>query len=221
MNEPKKKNHAKTVLYIVIFTILYGIISFTVRKVTSPASEAGSMMQVNEQMAREIETAKSEATKDKSASEILREKSTQKMNETLDSASSPKKKKSEAAAIFLGAYFLNTQARPAYCQSLGVSIDSFTTAYRKRHADLLPIAKASIEERLRESGSHHDMDDYARSISPSLNQAVSLDMKDLSFKWKMTEKEACGVLEAKAYEIVDLMDLRKAMPKVTGILAEG
>ncbi len=185
-----------------------------------------SQSQANQKMADEINTklsdniasAQAQATKDKTASEILIEKNSIKSKEQIDAQTTTSRKLYIASNQFFGAYLLNTLTRPEYCSSLGAPINSFVEAYKKKNRQLFLIAEKVQTQFTKENGKQYGADKMYEAILPSLQKFVVQNMKDLSAQSGMTEKQVCLLFQNNALPIADEMDIKKKMPQVADVL---
>ena len=168
-----------------------------------------------------IQTAQREATPDKSATEILMQQSQDDVATELKGLATDKEKRVAASNMFFGAYFLNIRTRSEYCRTLGVSIPTFVTAYKRKHRDLFAAAERYQIEDFREHGYRYDIDKLYKMMQPSMDKVIALDMEDIASTLHVSEREACSLFEQNADAVVDEMDLRKRMPEVAQILLAG
>ena len=185
---------------------------------SSSMQEAGAVASADADKA--IRTAQTQATPDKTATEVLLEKSREDMAAALNESATDKKKLISASNFFFGAYFMNTRSRPEYCASFGVNIGSFAAAYKAKHKDLFMAAEKLQIDDFREHGYTYDFEQFYRMMSPSLEKYLAQDMKDTSATLKASKREICESFEQNAAEWVNELDYRKRAPEIAQLLLQ-
>jgi hypothetical protein len=90
-----------------------------------------------------------------------------------------------AATIFLGYYWMNDRARPAYCKQLGVDIAPFVIRFDATNREAAARAKALIK---RISVSE---DEYYAMAAPELAKGSQHDMEDAAASDRITTRQVC------------------------------
>lgn len=150
----------------------------------------------------------------KSASEALAENMQKRAAEELNK-SEGRNKQNIAAAQFFGFYFINTRARPEYCDSLGVAIPSFVKEFDKLNKRQLMAARQILETSL-----NPGEEKLYQNIKTSIFKTVVFGIKDQAKQYKMTESQFCEATEANAKEIARLFTFDIMLPAQSKVLLE-
>jgi hypothetical protein len=208
-------------IYIIAGAVGFGAVNLIKNVYYSDRPEKAAK-KVNKEFGNEIELAKEKASPDKLASEILKEKFSKLAEKKLSEETSLKKKLSSAGDYFSGAYVLNVRGRPAYCASLGVSMDNFVSSYKQQNKKIFEIVK---EIKIQEATEHKlskpvDNDMLYKMLKPTVDKMVLLDMEDTAKILNVSKKEACHLLEQNHKTMAEELDFRKQAPKIAQLLLE-
>jgi hypothetical protein len=168
--------------------------------------------------AQEIESAQEHATANRSASDILQERSSTAVAAILNSAKTADEKYFAASNLFFGAYFLNTRTRAEYCTARGVDIGRFVAAYEQINRDVFVSAEKYQIEDFKGHGYAYDIDKFYEMMSPALKKYVAQDMSDLARTSKASETEVCESLEEDSASWAEALDYRKLAPDIAQVL---
>lgn len=108
-----------------------------------------------------------------------------------------------AAGIVLGAYFLNTRARPEYCGQRGVDLRPFVDAYEEVHGVELARARAIFAE------AGVDPETLAPGLQREFVGMVEQDMKDFAAGAQVPLEKTCGLFNENAKLISQAIELPK------------
>lgn len=150
----------------------------------------------------------------KSASEALAENMQKRAAEELNK-SEGRNKQHTAAAQFFGFYFINTRARPEYCDSLGVAIPSFVKEFDNLNKRQLIAARQILETSLNPGEER-----LYQNMKPSIFKTVVFGIKDQAKQYKMTERQFCEATEANAKEIARSFTFDIMLPAQSKLLLE-
>lgn len=100
-------------------------------------------------------------------------------------AASQRNQQIHAATIFLGYYWMNDRARPAYCKQLGVDIAPFVIRFDVSNREAAARAKALIK-RIPVSE-----DEYYAMAAPELAKGSQHDMEDAAASERITTRQVC------------------------------
>ncbi len=220
----KIKEISKTAFGKLIFVVVFVISFLAVKELKSQWFQSRSMQETSERGAanteQEIKAAQSQATTEKSTTEVLVEKSYKNAITTLNTSNTEKQKLTAASNFFFGAYFLNTRTRADYCASLGTPIKSFVNAYEQKHHQLFISAERIQILDFKEHGIPYDLDKFYKFVSPSTEKMIAQDMKDAASTLKISEREVCQSMEQNSIEWVNEMDYRKRAPEIAQVLLQ-
>lgn len=139
-------------------------------------------------------------------SEAIQQERIERSTEKLASETDEVKRKTLAADMFLGFFFVNARTRPEFCSEQGVNIQPFVNAFEDAHAN--EIAKArSIKAR-----ASVDEKKLYTLIQPQLRKTIVQNMNDIATSEKISLKEVCQRFSENADAIVQEMQLAKVHP---------
>ena len=128
--------------------------------------------------------------------------------ERLSKESDPKKRQQSAAAMFLGAYLLNTKERSEYCREQGVDIQIFETAYEKIHSQHLAKALSAL------SPLGIDQSTLYAATKKQLHESVSQDMEAIATNYHVSTKAVCDEFASNGEIIANEMNISKIQPGI-------
>jgi len=220
--DSKPTNKKKSLIGSVVAVIAFIVAFIVVKEFKSIWYESQSFKEasvsVTSEVEKEIQSAKSQATPEKSTTEILIEESQKKINSTLDNSATKKKKLVAASNMFFGAYFLNTRTRPEYCSKLGVNISEFVNEYKKVHHSLFVSAEKLQIMDFKENGRTYNIDKFYSLLSPAGRKVIAQVMKDTAAYLKTNEIGACQSFAQHPAEWAKEADLSKRAPELTQLL---
>jgi hypothetical protein len=108
---------------------------------------------------------------------------------------------STAADMFWGFYFMNTEARPAYCAQRGIDITPFVSAFKSAHVDELSKAEEIYKAEDR------DPKLLLPKWLPVFAGNVEQDMKDVTRAVQIPLEQACSLFNDRAKDIAALIQL--------------
>jgi hypothetical protein len=111
-----------------------------------------------------------------------------------------------AATIFLGYYWMNDRARPAYCKQLGVDIAPFVIRFDAANREAAARAKALIK-RIPMSE-----DEYYAMAAPELAKGSQHDMEDAAASDRMTTRQICEQIRDDPATVVGNLTYAKVNP---------
>lgn len=160
----------------------------------------------------EMETLRAEAKKrhpNLSDSEAMEAVAMERASERLSSTQSEDKRALTAASLFYGFYFVNTRARPEYCNGHGVDIAPFVRAFDAAHAEELDRARKIVSENGVDPATLYPM------MRDELGRTVAQDMQDTAKSIQGTATDACRVLNEQATQLAAAIvlppDVRQAL----------
>jgi hypothetical protein len=112
-----------------------------------------------------------------------------------------KERADSAASMFWGFYWLNTEARVAYCRQRGVDLAPFTTAFKAEHAAELARAKARF------AAAGVDPETNLPALLPQLSKMVDQDMRDVTAGAQVPLAQACDLFNQHAAKFVEFIQL--------------
>lgn len=220
----RMREMSKSVLGRVLFVVALVITFVVAREFKTQWFESRAMQEAGERATdkteQEIKSAQTDATLNKSATEILVDKAYRSAAAAVSSAKSTKEKLVSASDFFFGAYFLNTRTRAQHCASLGVQIKSFTIAYEEVHRELFVSAESIQVIDFKEHGRHYDIDKFYQLVAPSSTKFIAQEMRDVAAALNMSERDLCQSFEQNSADWVKEMDYRKRAPEIAQLLLQ-
>lgn len=180
--------------------------------VNKQAAETISVVEVDDAITQAM-TVVNKSIGGKSASENLKETIDKQSNDALVSLPEGREKLETAAGHFMGYYWGNTKIRPEYCASLGVIIPTFISEFDKINQRELVSAK-----RILANISKSDMEKTYKLMKPVALKTLKFAMKDQATQAKITVKEYCQIIEAKASLVVKSVQYSIDMPLQSKVL---
>jgi hypothetical protein len=114
-----------------------------------------------------------------------------------------------AAGIFFGAYYMNTRARPAYCQQRGVDLATFVAAYDQVHREELSHAR-KVFARI-----GIDPESMVPKIQSQFVSVIEQDMKDFAAGAQVPLDKTCEMFNQNAKMLAEAItvpaDVRLAL----------
>lgn len=115
-----------------------------------------------------------------------------------------------AAAMFLGFYWINTRTRPAFCQKYGVDITPFTSAFAEQHEPLLKRAHAVL------AGTPFNAEALDRDMYPQMMPSLAVMMQDnmqyIASTYKVTLLQVCEGFRTNGPALAADLYLEKSQP---------
>lgn len=119
----------------------------------------------------------------------------------LSQSSDTDQKNLRAAQMFYGFYYINTEARVAYCRERGTDIASFANRFQSNNRAELARAQAIYAKT---GGKPDDMLDMLR---PAFAKTIEQDMKDVTAGAGVPLEKACALFNEHAVELADYIKL--------------
>ncbi len=189
------KNAGITV--IVVVALVGGLALYEVMK--PPALREPSAAQIKTQ----VDTLKAEAAKQHpgmAQSDAMKEVATAQATELLKKGDAQTRART-AAGIFFGSYYMNTRARPAYCQQRGVNLAPFVAAFDRAHREELNRAREIF------LGAGIDPESMVPKIQSQFVSMVDQDMKDFAAGAQVAPESACDLFNQNSTIIAEAIQL--------------
>lgn len=189
------KNAGITV--IVVVALVGGLALYEAMK--PPALREPTAAQIKTQ----VDTLKAEAAKQHpgmAQSDAMKEVATAQATELLKKGDAQTRART-AASIFFGSYYMNTRARPAYCQQRGVNLAPFVAAFDRAHREELNRAR----EIFLDAGI--DPESMVPKIQNQFVSMVDQDMKDFAAGAQVAPESACDLFNQNSTIIAEAIQL--------------
>ena len=147
-------------------------------------------------------------------SEATRQEALSRSVATLNAETDPSKRRTTAAANFLGFYIVNTQERARYCREQGVDIAAFVTAFEQGHAKELAAARPIVAR----TGISEDK--LYGMLSAQLRKIVEQDIADIAKSANLSAQGACEFIATNGVALAAEMHVSKQHPQVFEILSQ-
>lgn len=106
-----------------------------------------------------------------------------------------------AAGIFFGAYYMNTRARPAYCQQRGVDLAPFVAAFDRAHREELARAREIFVS------DGIDPESMVPKIQDQFVAMIDQDMKDFAAGSQVQPENACALFNQNSKIIAEAIQI--------------
>ena len=166
----------------------------------------------------EIDAIRAEARKnnpDKPEVIAVHEAASKKMAESINAKGTAKEKQQAAAGSFLGYYLVNYRQRADYCESLGVDITPFISAFKALHEEEYAVAIQTL------SATQKNIDELFSGLKPQLVTVIEQDMAYVANENGVSLAEACRLISDHADILVPDMHISQTQPVVYQALMPG
>lgn len=119
----------------------------------------------------------------------------------LSKTSDPDQKNLRAAQMFYGYYYINTEARAAYCRERGADLTPFVSRFQANNRAELARAQAIYAK----TGANPD--DMLAMLRPAFAKTIEQDMKDVTTGAGVPLEQACALFNEHAVELADYIKL--------------
>lgn len=123
-----------------------------------------------------------------------------------------------AAGQYLGYYLVNVKSRYEFCNSLGVDITPFVTAFKAENEKFYEKSRAIVARR--GFSNLQEIEDLHLKNSSVIYKVISDDMGNVAKAKKMTVKDVCGLYRTKGAELAAFHKLSNRNPYVYKVLLE-
>ncbi len=155
------------------------------------------------QVKTEVEALKAKAAEQHpgmAQSDAMKQVATAQASELLKKGDAETRAKT-AASIFFGSYYMNTRARPAYCQQRGVNLASFVAAFKQAHSEELTRAREIFAR------GGIDPESLVPKIQDQFVSMVDQDMKDFAAGAQVAPESACELFNQNSKIIAEAIQL--------------
>lgn len=197
------KNAGITLL--VVGALVAGLIAYNLFK--PQQMRAPTSAGVTEQ----LEKLKADATQkhpNMATSDAMKVEATRQASEIIGKGDADTRAKN-AAGLFFGAYYMNTRARPAYCQQRGVDLTPFVAAYNQTHREELASAR-KVFARI-----GIDPESMVPKIQSQFVSVIEQDMKDFAAGAQISLDKTCDMFNDNAKMLAEAItvpaDVRQAL----------
>lgn len=182
---------------MVVAALVAGIVLYEVAKPTSMRAPTAADVKI------EVDKLKAEAAKKHpgmAQSDAMKQVATAQASELLKKGDTETRART-AAGIFFGSYYMNTRARPAYCQQRGVNLAPFVAAFDQAHREELARAREIF------LGAGIDPESMVPKIQGQFVAMVDQDMKDFAAGANVQPDSACELFNQNSKIIAEAIQL--------------
>lgn len=136
-------------------------------------------------------------------------------NRRLDEMAPGAERRSAAADMFWGAYFLNTRGRVTYCKRLGVDVSPFVRSYERVNRDALDATRRDFQRR------SWDPERLTPMLGNQQRSLLEVDMKEIAGSLQGSTTDACNLIADSADAVAELLLFSKMAPRAYRALMTG
>ena len=155
------------------------------------------------QVKTEVDALKAQAAKQHpgmAQSDAMKQVATAQTSELMKQGDAETRAKN-AASIFFGSYYMNTRARPGYCQQRGVDLTPFVAAFDQAHREELARARAIFQR------AGVDPESMVSKIQDQFVSMVDQDMEDFAAGAQVAPKSACELFNQNSKILAEALQL--------------